>query len=402
MGPGGRGQPRAGGEGVDGVTERATRRELRIGGRTGGGQADGAVLITGGAGFIGTNVAHQLLGAGTPVIVLDNLSRPGVERNLRWLRDTHGPLLRIEIGDVRDRATVQRVVTNVRQVIHLAAQVAVTTSVLDPLQDFEVNARGTLNLLSALNTLDEPPPLLFTSTNKVYGSLEDIALHAEGARYTPESEQIRREGIDESRRLDFHSPYGCSKGAADQYVLDYARTFGLRTVVFRMSCVYGPHQFGTEDQGWVAHFLIHALRGEPLTFYGDGRQVRDVLYVDDLVRAIRVALDNIDALAGQAFNIGGGPANTASLLELLQMIRDLGAQPVIRYKAWRPGDQRFYVSNVGRFAGLTGWRPQVAVADGVRRLRDWLLHAGVLSARTRDAHAAWELELAAPAAAVGE
>jgi CDP-paratose 2-epimerase len=332
-----------------------------------------ATLITGGAGFVGTNIAHRLLSAGKPVIVFDNLSRPGVEQNLRWLRDTHGRLVRIELGDVRDRAAVQRAVTAAGRIIHLAAQVAVTTSLLDPLHDFEVNARGTLNILSALNTLNEPPPLLFTSTNKVYGCLGDIALEQQDRRYQPADAELRAHGIDESRRLDFHSPYGCSKGAADQYVIDHARTFGLRAVVFRMSCIYGPHQFGTEDQGWVAHFLIRALRGEPITLFGDGRQVRDLLYVEDLVDAVELAFQRIDDVAGMAFNLGGGPGNTTSLLELVDMMAQLGdGRPAVRFDDWRPGDQRYYVSNTGRFTALTGWRPRVPVAEGIRLLHDWL------------------------------
>jgi CDP-paratose 2-epimerase len=370
------------------------RRDLRIAGSA-------PVLITGGAGFIGTNVAHRLLGAGVPVTVFDNLSRPGVERNLRWLHAAHGGLLHVEMGDIRDRVAVQRVVRGAHRVIHLAAQVAVTTSVCDPVHDFEVNAGGTLNLLSALRSLDEPPPLLFTSTNKVYGSLSHVPVHAEGSRYTPVPADIRGRGIDESWPLDFHSPYGCSKGAADQYVLDFARTYGLRTAVFRMSCVYGPHQFGTEDQGWVAHFLIRALRGEPITLYGDGRQVRDILYVDDLVSAVEAAFAHIDVLSGQAFNIGGGPANTTSLLDLIEHIGAQGDRPAVHFEAWRPGDQRYYVSDTTRFSQLTGWRPDIDIPSGLARLRDWLVQEGS-AARSAVGDAAWQPELAAPAAAVGE
>jgi CDP-paratose 2-epimerase len=333
----------------------------------------GRILITGGAGFVGTNLADRLLRAGARVTVLDNLSRPGVERNLRWLRDTHGRRLRIELADVRDRAALQRAVRGVHRVVHLAAQVAVTTSLLDPTYDFEVNALGTLNLLSALNTLDDPPPLLFTSTNKVYGSLADLDLALVGERYGPVDPQIGAAGVGEDRPLDFRSPYGCSKGAADQYVLDYARTFGLKTVVFRMSCVYGPHQFGTEDQGWIAHFLLRALRGEPITLFGDGRQVRDVLFVDDLIDAMLLAFENIDVTCGRAFNIGGGPASAVSLLEVASLIGEIcGVEPDIRFDSWRPGDQRYYVSDTTRFSTQTGWRAHTTLADGLVRLRDWL------------------------------
>jgi CDP-paratose 2-epimerase len=380
------------------MTDRGLRHELRLA----GGNEPGAVVITGGAGFIGTNIAHHLLSAGAPVTVFDNLSRPGVERNLRWLRDTHSNLLRIEIGDIRDRAAVQRVVRNARQVIHLAAQVAVTTSILDPVHDFEVNALGTLNLLGALNSLNKPPPLLFTSTNKVYGDLADIALQSDGRRYAPVSADVRARGIDESRPLDFHSPYGCSKGAADQYVLDYARSFGLRTVVLRMSCIYGPHQFGTEDQGWVAHFLLRTLRGEPVTLYGDGQQVRDVLFVDDLVRAVGAAFDNIDAVSGQAFNIGGGAANTTSLIELIDRIGELAPRPAVHFEAWRSGDQRFYVSDTARFGALTGWRPTVGLADGLRALHGWLIAERVAEQQAPLSDAAWLRGSAPAAAAAGE
>lgn len=380
----------------------------KLNGRAGLRIADSAAegrptLLTGGAGFVGTNIASRLMAEGRPVIVFDNLSRPGVERNLRWLKDTYGRLLRIEIADIRDRAAVQRAVSLAGQVIHLASQVAVTTSLLDPLHDFEVNARGTLNVLSALNTLSEPPPLLFTSTNKVYGCLDDIPLEKDGCSWCPSDERLRAAGIDESRPLEFYSPYGCSKGAADQYVLDHARTFGLRTVVFRMSCIYGPHQFGTEDQGWVAHFLIRALQDETITLFGDGHQVRDLLFVDDLVDAVALAFANIDALSGQAFNIGGGPPNTTSLLRLLEMIGELeGSQPDVQFDDWRPGDQRYYVSDTRRFAALTGWRPRTDVATGIGLLRDWLASdfAAAPAGSVRGAPA--KLERAAAAAAVGE
>jgi CDP-paratose 2-epimerase len=332
------------------------------------------VLITGGAGFIATNVAHRLLSAGQPVVIFDNLSRAGVEQNVDWLHRSHGELLRFELGDVRDPDALARVVAQVRQVYHFAAQVAVTTSLDDPFLDFEVNARGTLNLLQAVRSCERPPSVLFTSTNKVYGDLEDVGLRQSRTRYEPDSPAICRDGISEDRCLEFHSPYGCSKGVAEQYVLDYARTFGIKTVVFRMSCIYGPHQFGTEDQGWVAHFLIAALRGEPLAIYGDGLQVRDVLFAEDLVDAMLFAQQHIDDLSGQAFNIGGGPANTVSLLELLDLIGDLlGRRPLAHLQPWRTADQRYYVSDTRKFRAITGWRPRVDVRAGVTALLDWLI-----------------------------
>ena len=330
------------------------------------------VLITGGAGFIGTNLAHRLLSAGHPVLVYDNLSRAGVERNLQWLIDTHGPLAQVEVADTRNGQAVRRAVSRASHVFHFAAQVAVTTSLVDPLHDFDVNARGTLNVLEAIRHRQDPPPLIFTSTNKVYGGLADIPL-ANGSRYQPADPVLRDNGIGEARPLDFHSPYGCSKGTADQYILDYARTFGLPAAVFRMSCIYGPHQHGNEDQGWVAHFLVQAIDGRPIVIYGDGEQVRDVLFVEDLVDALLIAGDRIAELHGHAFNIGGGPANTTSLLELLSLIKTLhGSMPDVSFEDWRTGDQRYYVSNIDKFRTATGWQPNVAVPEGARRLYQWL------------------------------
>ena len=330
-------------------------------------------LITGGAGFIGTNVAAKLAESGRRVRIFDNLSRRGVEQNLLWLKDTYGDAVEIALGDVRDRTSIDRHLRGVSEVYHFAAQVAVTSSLGDPLYDFAVNAGGTLNLLEALRAIETPPPLVFTSTNKVYGDLEDVDLVPDSSRYVPADTHTRMSGINEERAVNFHSPYGCSKGAADQYVLDYARTFGMPAVVFRMSCIYGPHQFGTEDQGWVAHFLIRAMEGRPITIYGDGLQVRDVLYVDDLVRAFQLAQENIDALAGQAFNMGGGPARTTSLVELVELISKLErAEVQLDFDHWREADQRYYVSNTTRFEQATGWKPKVSVAEGVKSLHAWL------------------------------
>ena len=339
--------------------------------------AEPFVLITGGSGFIGTNLAHSLASDGRRVKLFDNLSRAGVEKNLRWLRETHGDRVTIEISDVRDPFAVQRAVAGAGMVFHFAAQVAVTTSLDDPAHDFEVNARGTLNVLEAVRAQDEPPPLVFTSTNKVYGGMEDVTLRLCGQRYAPCEAELCRRGFGEARPLDFHSPYGSSKGAADQYVLDYARSYGLRTAVFRMSCIYGPHQFGTEDQGWVAHFLLRAAEERPITLYGDGKQVRDILYVEDLVRAFHLAERHIGEISGQAFNMGGGPANTISLLELLDLIEKLhGQRPEVLFEDWRTGDQRYYVSDFRKFEAATGWRPRVNVRQGVSNLYRWLNAAG--------------------------
>jgi CDP-paratose 2-epimerase len=319
-----------------------------------------------------------LLEAGRQVVIFNNLSRPGVDHNAQWLKAVHGDRVRIEVGDTRDPHALRRLVADAAQVYHFAAQVAVTTSLTAPILDFEVNARGTLNLLEALRGLERPPPLIFTSTNKVYGGLEDVSLRLAEQRYEPEDARLRAHGIGEDRPIDFHSPYGCSKGAADQYVLDYARTFGLQAVVFRMSCIYGLHQLGNEDQGWVAHFLIRALEGQPLTLYGDGCQVRDALFVEDLVDAFLLAHQHMDRLSGHAFNMGGGPENTISLLELLDLIEALhGARPEVRFDRWRPGDQRYYVSDTRRFQQATGWSPKVPVREGVERLHDWLLESRI-------------------------
>jgi CDP-paratose 2-epimerase len=330
-------------------------------------------LITGGAGFVGVNVADRLLTEGKTVMVFDNLSRAGVEQNLAWLQYKHGANVRFVQADIRDKAAVAKAINGAAQIFHFAAQVAVTSSLVDPFYDFEVNAQGTLNLLEAIRNTTHQPPVIFASTNKVYGDLDDLGIIMNGTRYHPENTFFRQHGISEKRSLDFHSPYGCSKGVADQYMLDYSRTFGLKTAVFRMSCIYGPHQFGTEDQGWVAHFLIQALKGKPITLYGDGKQVRDVLFVEDLVDAYLLAMEHIDDISGQAFNIGGGVKNTISLLELCGLIGEIaGQKPDVKFDAWRPSDQKYYVSDFNKFYKRTGWAPQVSIQAGVQRLYNWL------------------------------
>jgi CDP-paratose 2-epimerase len=330
-------------------------------------------LVTGGAGFVGTNVAARLAETGKDVVVLDNLSRPGVDENLRWLEDTYGSQVASEIGDIRDEDAVANALAGATEVFHLAAQVAVTTSLERPLHDHGVNVAGTLNLLERIRRLGDPPPLLYTSTNKVYGALPDLELVRNGGRWEPVDPLVRTSGLSEERPLDFCTPYGCSKGAADQYVLDYAKSYGLRTVVFRMSCIYGPHQHGNEDQGWVAHFLRQAAAGHPITIYGDGAQVRDVLFVDDLVDAMLLALEAEPEIRGEAFNVGGGADNTISLLELIELIEELEARSVdVLWDDERPGDQRYYVADTARLHERTGWHPKVAVQEGVEARHAWL------------------------------
>jgi CDP-paratose 2-epimerase len=328
-------------------------------------------LITGGAGFIGCNLADRLASEGADVLVFDALARPGVERNLAWLQAQHGERVLSMTADVRDARAVVEAVREADVVFHLAAQVAVTTSLTDPREDFEVNVQGAMNVLEAARR--RGTPVIFSSTNKVYGDLADVALELSDDAYRPTDPELRGRGVDERRPLDFHTPYGCSKGAADQYVLDYARSFGLPTCVLRMSCIYGPHQMGTEDQGWVAHFLIRALSGQPITIYGDGRQVRDILHVGDAVGAYLSAMRRIGKVAGRAYNLGGGPANAVSLRQLIGHIDGLtGRRVAVTYADWRAGDQRYYVSDPSaaqRELGLPAprdWR------SGVADLADWL------------------------------
>lgn len=328
-------------------------------------------VVTGGAGFIGANLAARLLRSGGEVLVFDNLSRRGVTANLEWLRAAHPTVTFIQ-GDVRDAEAVDRALAGADRIYHLAAQVAVTTSVTDPRSDFETNLLGTLNVLEAARRLAPGAILFYTSTNKVYGGMEDVRIDLGDAGY---AYRDLPQGVSEARGLDFHSPYGCSKGGADQYVRDYSRIYGLRTVVFRMSCIYGPLQCGNEDQGWIAHFARAALAGERVTLYGDGMQTRDVLFVDDLVQAFQLAGEQIEKTSGEVFNIGGGPGNVVSLLEVLRLLEQSCGRPVERaFGPWRPGDQRVYVSDIRKAGSVFAWRPTVARDTGIDRLVAWLRH----------------------------
>lgn len=345
--------------------------DAKIGVKT---ESNAAVLITGGCGFIGCNLADALAGRGERVIAFDNLSRAGVRENAQWLKSRHGDLVTIITGDIRDSISVIAAVRQARAVLHLAAQVAVTDSLQNPVDDFEINARGTLNVLEAVRLHNPSVPVVFASTNKVYGRLfSDDQTRESGKRHVPADAKLAS-GIGEDTPLDFYSPYGCAKGAADQYVRDYARVFGLNTAVMRMSCIYGPRQFGTEDQGWLAHFLLRSLLGDKIMIYGDGKQVRDALHVSDAVRAWLAVLDNMETVRGRIFNLGGGPDNTVSLLELLDEIARLrGVTPACSFDAWRPGDQPWYVSRVDAIGAAVGWAPRIPLREGLQSLDDWLV-----------------------------
>jgi len=329
-------------------------------------------FITGGAGFIGSNYSARLVKRGEEVVVFDNLSRRGSLRNLTWLRSTFGENAFTFIhGDVRDTNLLTASAATADVIVHLASQVAVTTSVQDPRTDFECNALGTFNVLEAARASGRFPIVLYASTNKVYGGMEALRVEELETRYAYSDYP---HGISEDFPLDFHSPYGCSKGAGDQYVRDYARIFDLPTVVFRQSCIYGPHQFGVEDQGWVAWFLIAALLGKPITIYGNGKQIRDVLFIEDLLDGYDVAIAHRDCAAGQVYNIGGGPANQLSIWSEFEPLLTtlLGREIPVSWGDWRPGDQRIYVSDTRKAARDLGWEPKVGVKEGVARLLAWI------------------------------
>jgi CDP-paratose 2-epimerase len=338
------------------------------------------IIVTGGAGFIGSNLTAALLRDGHRVTIFDSLARTGSERNLDWLQgQAPDGAMRFVCGDVRDTDLVRSVLgaRDVHLVFHFAAQTAVTTSLVDPREDLEVNLIGTHNVLEAVRTTEAlaPPMLVFTSTNKVYGGLSHHPATEGQTRYRFAESEIQACGISEKEPLDFHSPYGCSKGAADQYVHDYSRIYGLRTIVFRMSCIYGPRQFGNEDQGWVAHFMLAVAGGRQLTIYGNGKQVRDLLFVDDLVHAFKLAARHIETTAGNVYNIGGGPANSLSVWEELRpRLERLAGHPLrVEIDGWRPGDQPVYVSDIRKAGRDFGWQPQVGVDDGLKRLWAWTL-----------------------------
>ena len=329
-------------------------------------------FITGGAGFIGSNYMHRLLARGENVTVYDNLSRSGAHRNLEWLHATHGEKsFSLITGDIRDADLLTASCREADVIVHLAAQVAVTTSVIKPREDFEVNALGTFNLLEAARLSGRKPTVLYASTNKVYGGMEDVPVVEDAARWRYAD---LPNGCPEDQKLDFHSPYGCSKGAGDQYVRDYARIYDLPTVVLRQSCIYGPRQFGVEDQGWVAWMIIAAVTGRPLTIYGDGKQIRDVLYIDDLLNAYDLAIIRIDQVKGGVYNLGGGAQNTLSIwTEFGPLLEKLLGKPIpVRRGDWRPGDQKVFVADIRKAERELGWKPGVGVEQGVKMLFEWV------------------------------
>lgn len=347
------------------------------------------ILITGGAGFIGSNLAaHLLADPSARVRIFDNLSRRGVDANLQWLRSLDGAdRLEFIQGDVRNASAVAAAAKQVTEIYHLAAQVAVTTSVADPRTDFEINVGGTLNVLEAARLSEQRPFLLFTSTNKVYGSLHRVPVEISHGHYAAAIPDFC--GVNEDEPLDFHSPYGCSKGAADQYVRDYARIYNLPTVVFRMSCIAGPRQFGTEDQGWVAHFLYSTLERQPITVYGDGFQVRDVLHVHDLIEAMDAVRMHLPRTAGEIYNLGGGLARAVSVIEMLEAIEHAtGVAPSLRYSEVRPGDQPLYIADTSKLAAHAGWRPKRSLNETLEDIdRFWRSHRRLLRDQRQPAHA---------------
>ncbi|MEN8171301.1 MAG: GDP-mannose 4,6-dehydratase [Chloroflexota bacterium] len=330
-------------------------------------------LITGGAGFIGSNYVNRLLKRGEQVTIFDSLSRSGAPLNLAWLRSTHGEhAFQVVVGDLKDDVFLCSTAQDADVIVHLAAQVAVTTSVQDPRQDFEDNALGTFNVLEAARLSGRQPIVLYASTNKVYGGMDDVRIEEHDTRY---GYVDYPEGISETQPLDFHSPYGCSKGAGDQYVRDYHRIYDLPTVVFRQSTIYGPRQFGIEDQGYLAWFIIAAVMGYPITIYGDGKQVRDMLFVDDLLNLYDSAVENIATASGKVYNVGGSIEHTISIWKELGPILEelLGREiPVSWVEEWRPGDQRIFVSNINKARRELGWRPKVDVEAGIKLLFDWV------------------------------
>lgn len=329
-------------------------------------------FITGGAGFIGSNYVHRLVQRGENVTVYDNLSRAGAPKNVAWLEQTFGKdAFKLIVGDVRDADLLRDSAKEADVIVHLAGQVAVTTSVTNPRDDFEVNALGTFNALEAARLSKRDPIFIYSSTNKVYGGMEEVELVEEATRWRYKD---LVNGASEDQPLDFHSPYGNSKGSGDQYTRDYARIYGLRSVVFRQSCIYGPRQFGVEDQGWIAWMTIAAVTGKPITIYGDGKQVRDVLHVDDLLNAYDAAITRIERAKGQIYNMGGGPRNVLAVWAEFGPIleRLLGRKVDVARADWRPGDQRVFYADTSKARRELDWEPKIDLEEGIERLFEWV------------------------------
>jgi len=330
-------------------------------------------LVTGGAGFIGSNYVDRLLSKNFQVTIYDNLSRKGAKRNIQWLQKKYGQdAFELVVADIRDHDKLQAPVHNADVIIHLASQVAVTTSVQSPREDFDINALGTFNVIEAARTSARDPVLLYSSTNKVYGGMEDTQVVENADRWQYANLPF---GCPETQPLDFHSPYGCSKGSGDQYVRDYARIYGLRSVVLRQSCIYGPRQFGMEDQGWLAWMIIAAITGKQISIYGDGKQVRDILFVDDLLDAYDAAIARIDLVKGKVFNVGGGKDNVISIWQDFGPILEshLGNKIEVMHGDWRPGDQKVFVSDIRKAEKELSWIPKTNVESGISKLFDWVV-----------------------------
>lgn len=318
------------------------------------------IFITGGAGFIGSNLAKFHIDKKDDVLIFDNLARNGTEKNLIWLKllAKKNKNFKFVKGDVRNFPLIKKHITGSDVIYHLAGQVAVTSSLVSPLEDFEINAGGTLNVLEAYRTKASKAKFIYASTNKVYGSLDGV--------------KFPKKGINENQNLDFHSPYGCSKGTGDQYVRDYGRVYGLKTIVFRQSCIYGPRQFGNEDQGWVMHFVRKAIVGEKISIYGNGKQIRDLLYVGDLIDAYSLALKKVKAGTGLVYNIGGGRVNSISLLRLIRVLsKKLGKRVDYDFRKTREGDQIIYISDISKVNKDLNWQPKININDGVEKLINW-------------------------------
>ncbi|MBD3229420.1 MAG: NAD-dependent epimerase/dehydratase family protein [Candidatus Lokiarchaeota archaeon] len=338
------------------------------------------ILVTGGCGFIGSNLVDFLIkdNKKNNILIIDDIKRDGAKLNKRWLENLYGERknFRIVIKDIKNNNDIKSFFKDQEMIFHIAGQVAVTTSVKDPVMDFKINAGGTLNILEAARKSNTNPVILFTSTNKVYGNLNQYQIKLKDKKYDFKD---LTGGVNESTPLDFHSPYGCSKGAADSYMKDYYRIYGLKTILFRMSCIYGPRQFGNEDQGWVAHFIISSILDKALTIFGDGKQVRDILFIDDLVKAMLQATDNINKTKGKVYNIGGGPKNVISLLELLELLeKHLNKKINVSYEDWRPGDQKVYYSNIDKAKEDFGWSPIITKEKGIVKLINWVKQNKIL------------------------